>query len=102
MQLIDALIQGSVLFGIGCIMTMFAGFFVQTVTPVVEQVDGLSEAAGEDLVKQSEAIPPVMEPVGIFGGDKGETEVAFAMVAMIGKDLVQSAEFEFAEPRHCN
>lgn len=57
MQLIDALIQGSVLFGIGYVGLMFAGFFVRTVRPAVEQVDRLSEIAGEDLLQQSEAIP---------------------------------------------
>ena len=49
---------------------MFVGFFIRTVRPAVVQVDGLSEIAGEDLLQQSETIPPVMEPVDIFADDE--------------------------------
>ena len=69
MQLIDILLEGSVILGCGYIATMFVGFFIRTVRPAVEQVDGLSEIAGEDLLQQAEAIPPVMEYVDIFSDD---------------------------------
>ena len=70
MQLIDILLEGSVILGCGYIATMFVGFFIRTVRPAVEQVDGLSEIAGEDLLQQAEAIPPVMEYVDIFSDDE--------------------------------
>ena len=53
MQLIDILLEGSVILGCGYIATMFVGFFIRTVRPAVEQVDGLSEIAGEDLLQQA-------------------------------------------------
>ena len=77
MQLIDILLEGSVILGCGYIATMFVGFFIRTVRPAVEQVDGLSEIAGEDLLQQAETIPPVMEPVDIFADDE-DVEFQFA------------------------
>ena len=66
--MLDAIIGGSILFGFGYVVLMFAGFFFRTVAPTPKQ-DGLSEVAGEDLLQQSMAIPPVMEYVDIFADD---------------------------------
>ena len=77
MQLIDILLEGSVILGCGYVVTMFVGFFIRTVRPAVVQADGLSEIAGEDLLQQAEAIPPVMEPVDVFADDE-EVEFQFA------------------------
>ena len=78
--MLDAIIEGSIVFGFGYVITMFAGFFVRTVAPA-PKCDGLSEVAGKDLVQQSTAIPPAMEYVDIFADE----------------DLIDDAAWEYGE-----